>query len=928
MKRLITLFAFLILISGELFSQAADYVFSSSTGTYSEITGTVSTATGDDGTQTLSIPFSFNYCDSTYTTAIVCTNGWLELGTSYLEHAYANVLSSTIVKPIIAGLWDNLSDDDSGDIQYTTLGISPNQVFVVQWRNIRWKLATGAQENFQIRLYETSNKIEIIYGTMNAPINYPSASIGMNDFTGGSGHFLSVTPGALPTVSSTLANNNITSITHLTSGLTYTFNPAKLIVLPDSLGFGYTASGTSTEAQTYLLSGINLTAGPVVVTAPGGFDVSLNGTAWSGSVNVIYTPPALANTTIYARFSPTGSPADYSGNITNAGGGASKDVELTGTSVFSLCAAGSDYCFPYIGQVQVGTIDNSSFCSDAEGGYADYSSLSTNMYKTIGYSIAVVDPYFSDEDQCGIWVDWNKDGDLYDEGESITVSGGPEVFTATVTPSATAGEGSSRLRIRIHNPDPEEPTDPCGISINGGEVEDYTINIVPAPTSPLLSVTPASKNYGDCPLNNFSPDYFTQTFTVQNLGPGTLTISNVFLTGGDVTQFVLTDPNTYPTGLSDTVTIQFTVKFNPATVGPKATTLRIQSSAKTDHDVALSGTGIVYPPQNLSGVTNPANANELSWDPPLPEGEVRYDNGVASDWYWVSDPDSSTATDYIFTRFTAPVNGNLDYVALFQREDTDDSPDWAEIMVCPENDTTNTPDTNSPIATYTNVPINSLITGEWKILPLTPSITLTAGTDFFLIIHWPSGSEYGPYVAGDASFNSARSSFSSDGTNWSLWSGTYLMRAYMSTATGRSLLSYTVRRGASEASLADYVTGITTTNYTDGGVSPLTTYFYGITALYSGSQQSDTSNVISLTTLDIYDNQFIWTGNVSTDWNNAGNWDSNSVPNETITVIIPSNPISDRFPVITETVNCYNIIIATGAMVTVQAPGVLNIINP
>ncbi len=581
---------------------------------------------------------------------------------------------------------------------------------------------------------------------MNPPLNCPSASIGMNDFTGGPGHFQSVTPGSPPTVSSTTANDNITAIDYLTSGLTYTFNPAKLIAQPDSLGFGYIASGSTTAAQTYVLSGINLMEGPIVVTAPGGFEVSLNGTAWSGSVNISYTPPTLSSTTIYSRFSPTGPPADYSVNISNIGGNASRNVELTGTSVYSLCAAGSGICDECINQVQVGTIDNSSDCS--QGGYADYTSLSTNMSKTLGYSITVTNLPAYDEDLCGIWADWNMDGDLNDEEETITVSGGPEIFTATITPPANAVEGNSRLRIRIHNWN--EPTDPCGNSLKG-EVEDYTINVGPSPANPVFSVTPASKDYGDCPLNNFSPDYFTQTFTVQNVGSETLTISNVFLTGGDVTQFVLTDTNTYSKGLSGTSTIQFTVKFNPATVGPKATTLRIQSSAKADHDIPLSGTGIVYPPQNLSGVTTPANTNELTWDPPLPEGEVRIDNGVASDLYRVSEP--SSATDYFFTRFTAPVNGNLDYVALFQYK-YPGSPDWDEIMICPENGTTNTPNLTSPIATFPNVPVDSL-TVEWKILQLSPSSVLTAGTDFFLVTHWPSNSYYGPYVAGDA-FNQFR----------------------------------------------------------------------------------------------------------------------------------------------------------------------------
>jgi hypothetical protein len=918
MKRLITLFAFLILISGELYSQAADYVFSSSTGTYSEITGTVSTATGDNGTETLSIPFSFDYCGTTYTSAIVCVNGWLELGTTYLESEESNLMASTTVKPIIAGLWDDLFDDEYSDIQYTTLGSSPNRIFVVQWRNIKWKQPTGAQENFQVRLYETTYKIEIIYGMMNNPLNFPSASIGMNDFTGGPGHFLSVTPAPTPTVSSTIANDNITEITYLTSGLTYTFI-IKLNVLPDSLGYGYTAIGNSTAEQTFLLSGINLTAGPIVVTAPDGFEVSLNGTAWFETVNVSYTPPTLASTTIYARFSPTGSPSDYSGNITNVGGGDTKNVKITGTS--TLCAAGSGYCDEHIGRVQVGTIDNSSDCS--EGGYTDYASLSTNMYKTISYSIMVTDPNYYDYDQCGIWADWNNNGDFNDEGENITVSGGPQVFTATLTPPSNAFEGSCMLRIRIHSD--EESTESCGNSFYG-EVEDYSIYVVPAPVSPTFSVTPAIKKYIDSPLNHFTPDYFTQTFTVKNIGPGTLTISDAFLIGGDDTQFVLTDPNTYPLGLSGTSTIQFTVKFNPTSIGPKATTLRIQSSAKTNHDVALSGTGFIYPPQNLSAVITPENTNELSWDQPLPEGEIRYDNGVASDWFTVNYP--SGADDYAFTRFTAPVNGNLNYVALFQSED-EDAPDWPEIMVCPEIGTSNTPDLNNPLATFSDVPVNSFY-GEWKILELNPSSTLTAGTDFFLVVHWPPDTDIEPYVVGDIFSNTNRCRSSTDGFTWDPYSGTYLMRAYMSTNSERSVFSYNVLRGTSDTSLADYATGITTANYTDSDVFPSTTYFYGITAINSDSQLSDTSNIISLTTADIFDNLFIWTGNVSSEWNNTGNWDHGSLPDATNKVIIPTDPVSnpDRFPIITNTVNCYDINIGEGAIIIIQSPGVLNIINP
>jgi hypothetical protein len=106
-----------------------------------------------------------------------------------------------------------------------------------------------------------------------------------------------------------------------------------LSVFPSSLGFGYIASGNTSPKQTYVLSSTYLTAGPIVVTAPPGFEVSLApGSGFGNSVSVSYTPPTLANTTIYVRFVPTTPNTEYSGNITNVGGSASANVAVTGTT--------------------------------------------------------------------------------------------------------------------------------------------------------------------------------------------------------------------------------------------------------------------------------------------------------------------------------------------------------------------------------------------------------------------------------------------------------------------------------------------------------------------------------------------------------------------------------------------------------------------
>jgi hypothetical protein len=144
-----------------------------------------------------------------------------------------------------------------------------------------------------------------------------------------------------------------------------------------------------------------------------------------------------------------------------------------------------DYCYAeghecdtgdYISRVQVGDIDNVSGCDN----YGDYTSLSTSMEIGDSYPIQV-DNYnaYNDQDQCGIWVDWNQDLDFYDAGETIAVSDTPGYgpYTATITPPTLAALGSTRMRIRIRGTGAVEP---CAVTPYG-DVEDYTITVTSAP---------------------------------------------------------------------------------------------------------------------------------------------------------------------------------------------------------------------------------------------------------------------------------------------------------------------------------------------------------------------------------------------------------------------------------------------------------------
>lgn len=136
------------------------------------------------------------------------------------------------------------------------------------------------------------------------------------------------------------------------------------------------------------------------------------------------------------------------------------------------CSANGDQCDEFIDRVQLGSIDNAN--TGCSGGYDNFTGLSTNMTVGVGYPIAVTNGNNYDGDQCGIWVDWNQDGDFDDTDETISVAGGTTVYTANITPPVSAVAGNTRMRIRITWTGVLES---CGVA-NWGEVEDYTINVV------------------------------------------------------------------------------------------------------------------------------------------------------------------------------------------------------------------------------------------------------------------------------------------------------------------------------------------------------------------------------------------------------------------------------------------------------------------
>jgi hypothetical protein len=158
-------------------------------------TGTVLSFPDDEFSTVVSLPFTFCFMGTNYTSLIVSSNAYVSFNTACAGQGSnwdtdvipspANVNSPEAMNSIMFP-WADVDPSVSGAIRYNTYGTAPNRRFVVAFRNVAMFDCNAMQYTGQVVLYETSFVIDIFVQNLPNCItwNDGEAVLGLVDASG------------------------------------------------------------------------------------------------------------------------------------------------------------------------------------------------------------------------------------------------------------------------------------------------------------------------------------------------------------------------------------------------------------------------------------------------------------------------------------------------------------------------------------------------------------------------------------------------------------------------------------------------------------------------------------------------------------------------------------------------------------------------
>lgn len=481
-------------------AQVNAYSFTSSAGTFTTITGgtTLGVPTNDD-TNFPNIPlgFTFNFNGTNYSTVAVNTNGFLAMGNT-VSSSYT-AISSGVSNNIVSALNRDIQGlSSTGSLKYLTTGSAPNRVFTVQWLNYRnFAGATGAQiYNFQIKLNETTNVIEVVYGVNNLTAGNYTFQVGLRglshiDFNNRTTttNWSAATAGGS---NASTCNMNFNGAVYPDTGLTYTWNPPPPCTGTPSAGTVTAPAGAcDSTAFTIACTGFSNNASLLSFNWQSDVGCTNNWTDVAGQ-NFPSTGTFTQTTTTCYRLHVVCVPSglDAISNTVTVGMNAPIDC-------YPLWSATSTADEEIVNTTITGvtTLNQTSTCGTLAPGagsvayeYSNFRGFSTipDLMQTssVGFSLT--------QQTCGgmyqngfkIWIDFNQDGDFADAGEGVYSS--PTQATGNNTQAGSfiipynAALGNTGLRVVCVEANfPNTVAYGATVGYVWGETEDYLCNIIP-----------------------------------------------------------------------------------------------------------------------------------------------------------------------------------------------------------------------------------------------------------------------------------------------------------------------------------------------------------------------------------------------------------------------------------------------------------------
>jgi hypothetical protein len=279
--------------------------------------GGITAPTQDDGVALVTLPFTFTYAGNTFTQATFATNGWVGLGnqtavTDVQSRASGNLFTAALPNNTLAPWFGDLGANfptGNGSMVHGSIG---TDVYAFEWRNA---VANGFSQNnntnvinFMVVIYGPAStapgRIEFLYGSTIGTVS-TSRAIGIEDATGGIGHFVNAVNG------SSSLTTTATAWPGAGKGYRFETNTTPCTGTPvvgaiEGLATRVACSGVSPD--------VIYTAGTTTTPSPGvvyQWEQSTDGgTSWANvtapSANTAYLiPPAFAGTSIKYRLRVT-----------------------------------------------------------------------------------------------------------------------------------------------------------------------------------------------------------------------------------------------------------------------------------------------------------------------------------------------------------------------------------------------------------------------------------------------------------------------------------------------------------------------------------------------------------------------------------------------------------------------------------------------